>query len=217
MTASIQTQIPDYNTLTTDILRYVDRNDKKTVDFVPLAINNSEKWIMRELRMPSMEKMVEFQFEGQGLTEGWFTMPQDLLELKSFWFFDAYGDMTELCRGTMQQIALHDGRSFDSGAPHIFARSSNRMYVRPKPDASTTFQMVYYRDLTEMSATRSSYLYEIAHDVLLFAGVAEVYRFLFDTEKAEYFQGKAGERLVQIQQQVKNAEMSGGVMTVSMG
>lgn len=77
--------------------------------------------------------------------------------------------------------------------------------------------MTYYRDLTEMGTGRASYLYEIAHDVLLFSAVSEVYRFLAMKEDADYFEQQAKERISQIHGQVEQAEHSGGVMVMSIG
>lgn len=208
------TQIPDYQTLVDAIQSFVDRTDRKTTNAIPLAINNAEKWVMRYLRMPALEKMVEFTFDGVGLDEGWTHIPSDLVEMKDIWFFDDYSNMKQINAGTMQQIMSMDGkRSSDS----VFARSAKRLYVRPKPAANTRFQMTYYRDLTEMGTGRASYLYEIAHDVLLFSAVSEVYRFLAMKEDADYFEQQAKERISQIHGQVEQAEHSGGVMVMSIG
>jgi hypothetical protein len=208
-------EIENYEKLISEVKSYLNRTDKETIDKIPLFINSAEKKIKRKLRMPSLESVVTLNTGIGGDTasvEGWFRLPFDYLEMKSLSYTGMVVD-TPLGITSFNNLLQVN----KNGIPDKFARAGDRIYIRPIPDADETFMMIYYKDLPETSETQTSVIYDIAHDVWLYLTLAEGFRFIYEPEKAQYWEDMGEARIEEIHTQVSDAEFSGGIMTMDGG
>lgn len=224
------TQLPTYDSLVEMLKVYLNRRDQDTLDAMPFFINAAEKTILRDLRMPALERIVQFEMP----EDGWIFLPVDYLEMKHVWLED-------INPGTLQRITFdeflrdpstassigywgdqapcsggssgNDGNTkFNSGN---WAITGDRLYIKG-PQAGQKVYMNYYQDVPEVTAhTQSNQLLELVPDVFLYFAVAEGFRFLMEPDKADYWQKSGFSRLQQVQQQVYNEEFSGSPLTVS--
>lgn len=221
-------QLPTYNSLIEMLKVYLNRRDQDTLDAMPFFINAAEKTILRDLRMPALERIVMFEMP----EEGWVFLPSDYLEMKHVWLEDGN-------TGTLQRVTLDEFlRDSDSTQPTIWnyntscsgstgndgttsfnsgtwAITGDRLYIKG-PDVGQMVYVNYYQDIPEISSqTQSNQLLELVPDVFLYFSVAEGFRFLMEPEKADYWQKSGFSRLQQIKQQVYNEEFSGSPLTVT--
>ncbi len=225
------TQLPTYDSLVDMLKVYLNRRDQDTLEAMPFFVNAAEKTILRELRMPALERIVQFEMP----EEGWIFLPMDYLEMKHVWLED--GNPGTLQRITFDEFlrdpsnesnstfwggkascgngsgSFNDGNTqFNSG---VWAITGDRLYIKG-PTIGQMVYMNYYQDVPEVSAdTQSNQLLELVPDVFLYFAVAEGFRFLMEPEKADYWQTSGYSRLKQVQQQVYNEEFSGSPLTVS--
>ncbi len=225
------TQLPTYDSLIDMLKVYLNRRDQDTLEAMPFFVNAAEKTILRELRMPALERVVQFDMP----ESGWIFLPIDYLEMKHVWIEDgnpgtlqritfdeflrdptsasntAYWDDGVSCSSSFN--SFNDGNTiFNSG---VWAITGDRLYIKG-PTAGQKVFMNYYQDIPEVTAeTQSNQLLELVPDVFLYFAVAEGFRFLMEPEKADYWQNSGFNRLRQVQQQVYNEEFSGSPLTVS--
>lgn len=202
---------------------YLNRDDVDTVETMSYFINAAEKVILRNLRIPAFEKIVKFNIAEDGdLEEGFVNLPSDYLEMKFMWVRGE--DATTLSRVTFDQLLDNDNkyhmmnlfRDVESmNTPKEWAINADRVYIRPiVPERS--IYMTYYADLPELSEeTESNPILELAPDALLYLAVGEGFRFLMEEQKSEYWENQGMKRLMQIKQQVQDAEFSGSPLVIS--
>lgn len=216
------TTVPTYDKLIEVIQVYLNRYDQDTLDAIPFFINAAEKTMLRELRMPAMEKMVSFSLEENGnIEEGFVNLPFDYLEMKHMW-------ITGPCSTTLQRVTFDqlidedktmefrnmDIPGYDVTRPK-WAITADRLYVRgvdPKQDVYLT----YYADVPEVSSDKqSNILLELVPDAFAYFAIAEGFRFLMEEAKSDYWENQAWKRLQMIKLQVEEAEFSGSPLTIS--
>jgi hypothetical protein len=213
------TSVPSFNKLVEVVKIYINRFDEDTVDAVPFFINAAEKTILRNLRMPSMEKIVSFTLKGSSESpeEGWVSMPYDYLEMKHVWIKGC----------TLQRVPFDQVIDRDSvmnprgGFQHymeitrpVWSITADRLYIRGV-DVNEEVLMTYYADVPEVSEiTQSNVLLDLVPDAFVFLAVAEGFRFLMEEQKADYWESKGKQRLLQVMEQVEEAEFSGSPLTI---
>lgn len=218
MSISAYTAIPSYSNLVEAIKIYLNRFDQDTIDTIPFFINAAEKTILRDLRMPSMEKIVKFTIEESGDPEdGFITLPSDYLEMRFVW---VGGDKSStLQRVTFDQLINFDNvmnpRHYEDYGRPVWAINADRMYVR-NVSYDTEMYMTYYADVPELSIdSENNVLLDLCPDAFLFYSVAEGFRFLMEEAKSDYWENQGTKRLNQIKLQVYNAEFSGSPLVIS--
>ena len=208
------TTVPSYDRLVEVLQVYLNRYDGDTLDAMPFFINAAEKTILRNLRMPSMEKIVSFTVSELGNPEeGFVALPLDYLEMKFVWV-----DGVTLQRVTFDQLIDSDNKTsryerteFDRP---IWAINGSRMYVRGV-ESTKPIKMTYYADVIEVSeSTGSNVLLDLVPDAFLFLAVAEGFRFLMEEAKSDYWETQGMKRLNQIKLQVEEAEFSGSPLVI---
>ena len=227
---------PTYNTLVSAVQVYLNRYDEDTVNAIPFFINSAEKVILRQMRMPATEKIVEFKLEDIGYP-GYILLPNDYIEMKFVWS----GDSTlqritfdQLMRGPVhwtntQKVPANPdtqetyasscgnegdimGLQFNAG---YWAINADRMYIKGIP-LDQTINLTYFYDLPELSEdTQVNPLLELLPDALLYLAVAEGWRFLMEPDKAMQWEQSAVAKLSAIQDQVDVAEYAGSPLTIS--
>lgn len=222
MTSVVEQYIesPTYEGLVDLVKLYVNRNDAATVATVPFFINAAEKVILRNLRMPSMEKIVKLTIDSVGNTdECWFPVPSDYLEMKFMW----------TKKGTLQRVPFDQiftyeedpssEESYPTNLPWtkpvgIWAINGPRVYLKGVGLEEELF-MTYYKDIEEISTSVSTnILLTLVPDAFLFLAVSECWKFLQEEEKSEMWERKGGQRLSAVMEQVSNAEFSGSPLTI---
>lgn len=224
MSIAAFTQIPTYKSLVNVIQVYLNRYDQDTLDTIPFFINAAEKTILRNLRMPAMEKMVVFNLANDGNpTEGFINLPSDYLEMKFVWVNGA--DATTLQRVTFDQLLDYDNKESaipelvrnpnSMATPAVWAINAKRIYIRPNIPTRDIY-MTYYSDIPEISeTTNDNVLLDLAPDAFAYLAVAEGFRFLMEEQKADYWETQGMKRLMQIKEQVYDAEFSGSPLVIS--
>lgn len=171
---------PTYDGLVELMKIYMNRHDQDTLDAIPFFINCAEKVLLRNLRMPKMQKTVKFTMSESGnVQEGWMFLPKDYLEMKYVWIEGA--NANTLTRITFDQLIRLDGNGEDiwaisdntngfghsglgldtcsgstggfktSGPPLYWAINGDRMYIRPSCYPDQVIKMTYFADLQELS------------------------------------------------------------------
>ena len=223
MSIAAFTRIPTYENLVKVIQVYLNRYDQDTLETIPFFINAAEKTILRNLRMPAMEKMVVFNLEDEGdAAEGYINLPTDYLEMKFMWVTGK--DATTLQRVTFDQLLDWDNSishqnlfrdSKNKETPQVWAINAQRVYIRPLL-ANRDIYMTYYADIPEVSeTTNDNVLLDLAPDAFAYLSIAEGFRFLMEEQKADYWETQGMKRLMQIKQQVEEAEFSGSPLVIS--
>lgn len=219
MSISAFTRVPSYTSLVEVVQVYLNRYDEDTKNTIPFFINAAEKTILRQLRMPSMERMVKFNLQDDGdVTSGFVNLPSDYLEMKVVWVEGK--DATTLQRVTFDELIRQDNFLVMQGRPEQtspmnWAINADRMYIRPIMPEREIY-MTYYADVPEVSENvEGNVLLELAPDAFAFLAIAEGFRFLMEEGKADYWESQGFKRLNQIMQQVENAEYSGSPLTIS--
>lgn len=221
MSITAFTQVPTYKSLVGVIQVYLNRYDQDTLETIPFFINAAEKTILRNLRMPAMEKMVVFTIRGDGDTSGgYINLPSDYLEMKFMWVEGK--DASTLQRVTFDQLLDFDNKNSNQNlfrhtetAPAVWAINAKRAYIRPLI-ADRDIYMTYYADVAEVSETTSdNVLLDLAPDAFAYLAIAEGFRFLMEEAKADYWETQGMKRLMQIKQQVEEAEFSGSPLVIS--
>lgn len=214
-----QTQIGDYQSLILEVQRYLNRNDTKTIEQIPVFINFAEKSIARKLRMPSLESFVEFTLPeleavdpySANTEEGWFKIPVDYLEMKSIYITDSF-QATTLDRISIDDIIAPTNLTSPTG----FGRIADRIYINGRPN-NNKIRMVYYHDTPESGIDYTSIWYDLAPDVILYESVAEGFDYLYEADKAKYWRDKSSIAIQEIHDMVKKAEWSGGNKRINLG
>lgn len=235
---------PNYNALYEIVQIYLNRYDEATTDAIPFFINAAEKAILREVRMPSMEKIVKFEMLPED-TEGWKTLPIDYVEMRHVWTTDSTGKTATLQRVTFDQILRgpvsvmgntiapanpttdqtymscsgSQGGNWagDSYTAGIWAITADRIYIKGV-DVGQDLYMTYYKDIPELSSeTQSNPLLELLPDAFLYQAVAEGWRFLMEYEKAQQWESSAAARVSQVTKQVEQADFAGSPLVITPG
>lgn len=239
---ALYTTSPSYDTLIEVLQVYLNRYDEDTINAMPMFINIAEKTILRQIRMPSIEKMVKFNLLEDGMeAEGWVPMPSDCLEMKFVWVegaggrtlgrvtfdrllamkYDNYHGENVYFNNYNDEAHCGSGSSSDStsndlnsSTPRAWAINGDRLYLHPAPILKDMY-MTYYADIEELSETNpTNVLLDLMPDVILYYAVGEGFRFLMEMDKGDYWENVATKRLAIIRDQVNQAEYSGSPLTV---
>lgn len=232
------TQIPTYTSLVEAMKVYLNRYDQDTLEMFPFFINAAEKTILRNLRMPAMQKIVSYNLEDIGENDCYepdvptpldsiptiplepsmpicgpefVPLPNDYLEMKYVWTMRPKSQV--LSRVSFESLLFDKNNTIEEQRPS-WAINSGRMYVNGIDPTSQIF-MTYYADIPEISEdTQSNILLDLAPDAFLFMSVGEGFKFVMEEEKGEYWIQRGHERLQQIMKQVQDAEFSGSAMCI---
>lgn len=213
---STYSRVPTYAKLVEAVQVYLNRYDQDTLNAIPFFINMAEKIILRQMRMPSMEKMVGFTLEEIGEPGCFVQLPFDYLEMRYVWVKGS-----TLQRVTFDQLVDHDlkqsryGYGEDPDSRGVWAINANRMYIRGVPDTEQ-ITMTYYADIPEISeTTQSNILLDLVPDAFLYFAVAEGFKFLNEPQRAMLWQQDAQTRLIEVRTQIEEAEFSGSPLVIT--
>ena len=211
MSATQYVTSPQYSSLVNMIKTYLSVDNDETVNMIPFFINVSEKVIARNLRMPSMEKIISLTLEADSYSgEGWVNIPYDYLEMKFVWT-----GCSTFQRVTFDQIIQYGIMGTDFVGDPCWAINADRIYFIGVGKTTEIF-MTYYSDVPEISQDLQSNIYlDLLPDAFLYLAVAEGFRFLMEEEKCNYWEQLGLQRVNAVKQQVYDAEFSGSPLVIS--
>jgi hypothetical protein len=179
-----------YDTLTTAVIDYLERNDANLVAQIPLFIMLGERRVARDLKILGLKVAITDNFTPN---LGVFAKPTRWLNDSSF----NIGTGAELnSRVYLLQRSVEWCRQYwpdptQVGTPKYYASDYNYnfWFVVPTPDIAYPYEILYYETPPLIDAiTSSNFLTENAPEVLLYATLLETAPYLKDDERIKVWQ-----------------------------
>lgn len=183
-----------------DLLNRSDITATLTTRFIDQGIAR----IQRQLRTPMSERVLNVTITAQ--TES-LTLPSDFLEIISL-----YKDEYELERVSMRKFR-QDANTAVEGKPRIFVRQAEKLLLHPQP-TSGTLTLYYHGEFPALSAdTDENVLTQSAPDLIIYAAATFAADYYLD-QRAEIFETKFNQFLLELQEQANDQELQGGTQSV---
>lgn len=183
-----------------DLLNRSDITTALTTRFIDQGIAR----IQRQLRTPMSERVLNVTITSQ--TES-LTLPSDFLEIISL-----YKDEYELERVSMRKFR-QDANTAVEGKPRIFVRQAEKLLLHPQP-TSGTLTLYYHGEFPALSAdTDENVLTQSAPDLIIYAAATFAADYYLD-QRAEVFETKFNQFLLELQEQANDQELQGGTQSV---
>ncbi len=132
--------------------------------------------IQREVRVPSMEKVVELLTDGSSRL----AVPGDLLQFISVHTNDTVNH-NKLTRTDLRTIL---DQSKIPGVPEFYHREAGYIYLGPYPPENTSVFVHYYADLNTLAAdSDTNWATEVAPALLIYAALSEAANYFLDDRK----------------------------------
>lgn len=194
----------DYVGVKTQFLGLLNRRDI-TPTLVNTFMDFGIQRIQRELRVPSMEKLVSISTDGTSA----FQVPGDLLEIIAMYTDDVV-NTKKLIRTDLQSIL--DWAKVP-GSPRFYYREGNFFTIGPVPPAGTSVYLNYYVNAGTLSAdTDSNWITQVAPTLLVYAALSYAADYFLDDRKqmfeASYMQIAEQMQLMALQDELQNASIS---------
>ena len=183
-----------------DLLNRSDITTALTTRFIDQGIAR----IQRQLRTPMSERVLNVTITAQ--TES-LTLPSDFLEIISL-----YHSEYELERVSMRKFR-QDANTAVEGKPRIFVRQAEKLLLHPQP-TSGTLTLYYHGEFPALSAdTDENVLTQSAPDLIIYAAATFAADYYLD-QRAEVFETKFNQFLLELQEQANDQELQGGTQSV---
>lgn len=170
-----------------------------TNDLADTFIDQSITRIQRVLRVPANEKQASYPISAATTK---ITVPGDFLEI-----INIYYDNHVMKRLGMAEIQDRI-KSGESGSPHFYCREGASYLLFPMPSSGTVY-LNYYCSFTEMSSdSDENTLAKIASDAIIYGALIFASDYFLD-ERAQLFNQKYNEFLIEITEQSNDAELAG--------
>jgi hypothetical protein len=181
-----------YNSLVTEILSYLDRDDESVVDNVPNFISQAEQRIARESKNIGFVKYVTGAF-----TRSINTYPKPGRWRRNVSFNcgsgDNYQTRNQVFLKLYEYIRMYTTDPVtEVGLPEYYADYNYSSFiVAPTPDQAYPFEYSYLELPEPLSlANQTNWLTNYAPDVLLYASLLEAIPFLKDDERIPIWESK---------------------------
>jgi len=183
-----------------DLLNRSDITSALTTRFIEQGIAR----IQRQLRTPMSERVLEVNISAQTET---LTLPADFLEIISL-----YHSKYELERVSMRRYReLADDAV--TGKPRYFARQAEKLYLYPQPTEGKLV-LYYHAEFPALSADTDTHaLTQAAPDLIIYAALTYASDYYLDN-RAELFEQKFNQFLLELQEQANDQELQGGTQAV---
>lgn len=158
--------ITNYTSLAAALPAWLDVGTADVSSVIADLIDNGEKRIFREVRVPEMEASLS-----SAISSGVISVPSDYVELKF-----AYVDGTPTQYLQMVSPSYIYERYPTRGAegmPIVMARDGSNFIFGPYPDSNYTIKGTYYKRLAAISATSTPALVTANSDLYLYACLVE--------------------------------------------
>lgn len=183
-----------------DLLNRSDITTALTTRFIDQSIAR----IQRQLRTPMSERVLEVTITGQ--TES-MTLPSDFMEIISL-----YHSEYELERVSMRRYRELIGNVF-TGKPQYFTRQAEKLLLYPQP-ADGKLVLYYHGEFPALSAdSDENVLTQSAPDLVIYGALSFAADFYLDN-RAELFEGRFNQFLLELQEQANDQELQGGTQSI---
>lgn len=200
--------IETYGDLKEAVRLWLNRNDKVTIDNIPMFINFAEKTFARLLDLPYYETTYKTTIGPAGKTIG---IPTNFKKMKHLYINDGHLIRTDV--ETFKNIQ----RTKEANRPKWFTRIGPEIIIYPEPSEGDVVEMIYYRDIPEMVSDQDTpYYLTIAPDVMVYLSLRHAAIFLRDNEQEQYWMTKAKEAAESLMSLLDGVEWSGSSLVVQM-
>lgn len=178
---------------------------QQNTSLVETFLTNAILRIQRELRVPFMEKVVEYTIPSDYTK---LAVPSDLLELSSL-MVDTDNDGVydyQLQRVDTGRVAYASQQT--GSPPRVFTRQAGNWLVGPKPAAGSKIQIAYYASFPALADDNAiNTLTIIAWDAVVYGALAAACDFL-DDDRLEKFEARYAQITKNLQAQADADELT---------
>jgi len=179
-----------YDTLTTAVTDYLERNDANLVSQIPLFIMLGERRVARDLKILGLKVAITDNFTPN---LGVFAKPTRWLNDSSFNIGTgaALNSRLYLLQRSVEFCRQYWPDPTQTGTPKYYASDYNYnfWFVVPTPDIAYPYEILYYQTPPLIdSVTSNNFLTESAPEVLLYATLLETAPYLKDDERIKVWQ-----------------------------
>lgn len=132
-----------YSEIQTLFVGLLNRKDI-TTSLITSFLNLGAQYVTRKLRIPPMEKLIQYTSDGTGLIG----IPVDFLEIIALYTNDTNG-VNKLTKADLQTTLRS---AMYPGSPQYYCRSGNFFHAAPLPASGVVVNLTYYGDGTGLSA-----------------------------------------------------------------
>lgn len=156
-------------------IKTLGRNDI-TTDIANVFIDQAISRIQRTLRVPAMEKIVEFTTV---LDQRSIIIPGDFLSMREFYSGD--------CEVTYLPMGRFLARGKNVGDPKNYTRVGGELLLSPRPLRGTELTLVYYGEIPDLvEDTDTNFLCAIAPDLLVYGALCFAADHFVDDRKGAF-------------------------------
>jgi hypothetical protein len=210
------TVIKTYDDLVEAVADWMNRTDLG--DMMQQFISLVESEASRVLRVPSMEKRIV-----QPIAEGALLLPQDFLEAKNIVYITG-SRRVSLERVSLARLNTYLDRNVTNGEiPRYFTRIANQLAFAPPATDSDLIETEYYgaiRSLApdgqypDLDPTNGNWLLAMAPEVYLYGCLKEASMYVKDLERAQYWETKFKQSVINLQNMADGAEWAGSELAM---
>lgn len=184
------------------VILLLNRNDI-TNAIADTFIDQAVARIQRTLRIPPMEKSLVYTTTAEN--PGTLILPNDYLELK-YLYVDTPASKYVLQYKDLDGFLRYP--EITGGLPQYYTRIQGGLKIKPTPPAGSVIYMVYYGEIPDLvSDTDTSFLSEIAPDLLVYGALTYAADFYVD-ERKDAFENVFGRIYSEIMEQNAQMELS---------
>lgn len=196
--------------LTSQFLGLMNRTDLTNLNPTLAAtfINQALMRLQRELRLPFMEKIIEYTVpsgyeQGTGLA-----IPSDLLELIDI-NVDSDGD--GIMDYPLQRVQLKEAMSRSEwiDVPQVLARKGGNWIIGPSPATGTILEIIYYAEFSPLvEETDTNTISIIAWDAVVYGALSYCADY-YNDDRAGAFEARYKQITEMLQDQADGDELTG--------
>lgn len=202
--------IASYNDLLEKIPLWAERTDAATIALVPDFIFMAESDASQVLRVPAME-----DDDLLDVVNGRVVIPFDFVELRALTHQGRDKVLEYLPWDQFVEINQEGGVYQDTTTPQYFSRQGTNWFISPTPADGEQILCHYYRYVPALSVTvPTNWLVTLSPQVYLYGGLAYLYEFVMDQDRAAYWRQKFVDELTKLQGIADRAEHMGSRLIV---
>lgn len=201
----------NYGEIKTLIADYLDRDDltAKIPTFIKLATTNLE----RDNNYRHMLKKAN-----GSLTDDYFTLPSDYKEAEALFITANDREYTMQRTGYYDLIKTYPLGDDEKTIPKVFAYLDSKFYLRPYPDSTYPYTLIYYAYSAALSADEdTNWWTTTGYDILLFTALLEATPYLdYSDAQIALWNKKKAEAIAKLHKTTKLEVISGSRQVISM-
>lgn len=163
------------------VIALLNRNDITTA-IADTFIDQAVARIQRTLRIPPMEKSLVYTTTAENPST--LILPNDFLELK-YLYIDTPSDKYVLQYKDLDAFLRY--AELAGSAPQYYTRVQGGLKIKPTPPTGSVIYMIYYGEIPDLvENTDTSFLSEIAPDLLVYGALTYAADFYVDERKVAF-------------------------------